>query len=60
MNQSVCSALFTIFDEFRSRNETLSPRMLAKRISEQRLSLSAYEEIARQSAFIGGYPPTSP
>jgi hypothetical protein len=43
MNQSVSSALFAIFDEFRSRKETLSPRMLARRISEQNLSVSATE-----------------
>jgi hypothetical protein len=41
MNQSASRALVSIFDEFRSGRERLSPGGLAKRISEKHLSLSA-------------------
>ena len=41
MNQDLSSALVSIFDEFRSGKERLSPEILAKRISEHHLSFSA-------------------
>jgi hypothetical protein len=43
MNQSASKAVFAIFDEFRSRKDVLSPVLLANRILEQHLSLSATE-----------------
>jgi hypothetical protein len=54
MNQDVSGALLAIFDEFRSRKETLSPRMLAARISELHFSLSA-SDVAEVGKLIGRF-----
>ena len=41
MKQGASNALLAIFDEFRSRREQLTPLLLASRISDQNLNLSA-------------------
>ena len=54
MNQNASKAVFAIFDEFRSRTEKLEPQILAKRISELNLSLSA-SDVAEVGTLIGRF-----
>jgi hypothetical protein len=54
MNRNASEAVFAIFDEFRSRTEKLEPQILAKRISELNLSLSA-SDVAEVGRLIGRF-----